>query len=39
MFLDDVNSILNSGEIPNLFNIEEKAELIEKMRVVRIYLK
>ena len=28
-FLEDVNSILNSGEVPNLFPPEEKAEILE----------
>ncbi|XP_055588743.1 dynein axonemal heavy chain 7 isoform X2 [Uranotaenia lowii] len=33
-FLEDVNNLLNSGEIPNLFNNEEKAEIVEKMRQI-----
>ncbi|XP_053674809.1 dynein axonemal heavy chain 7 [Anopheles nili] len=31
-FLEDINNLLNSGEIPNLFTNEEKSEIIEKMR-------
>lgn len=33
-FLEDVNNMLNSGEVPNIFGADEKAELCEKMRVV-----
>lgn len=33
-FLEDVNNMLNSGEVPNIFTTDEKAELCEKMRVV-----
>lgn len=35
-FLEDVNNMLNSGEVPNIFGADEKAELCEKMRVVCI---
>ena len=31
-FLEDINNILYSGEIPNLFNHEEKQDIIEQMR-------
>ncbi|XP_046514011.1 dynein axonemal heavy chain 7 [Equus quagga] len=31
-FLEDVNNLLNAGEIPNLFAVEEKQEICEKMR-------
>lgn len=31
-FLEDINNLLNSGEIPNLFTNEEKSEIIERMR-------
>lgn len=34
-FLDDINSILNFGEIQNLYNSEERADIIERMRLVR----
>ena len=34
-FLEDVDSLLNTGEVPNLFAVDEKAELIE----VRVYNK
>lgn len=30
-FLEDINNLLNSGEVPNLFTNEEKVEVIEKM--------
>ncbi|XP_041972117.1 dynein axonemal heavy chain 7 isoform X2 [Aricia agestis] len=33
-FLEDVNNMLNSGEVPNIFNADEKSELCEKMRVI-----
>ncbi len=32
--LEDVNNLLNSGEVPNLFPMEEKLEIIEKMRQI-----
>jgi len=28
-FLEDVDSLLNTGEVPNLFAVDEKAELNE----------
>lgn len=31
-FLEDVSNILNTGEVPNLFSMEEKNEILEKMR-------
>lgn len=31
-FLEDINNLLNSGEVPNLFPQDEKAEVCEKMR-------
>jgi dynein heavy chain len=31
-FLEDINNILNTGEIPNLFTSEEKSEVCEKVR-------
>lgn len=31
-FLEDVNNILNAGEVPNIFPIDEKQEIIDKMR-------
>ena len=31
-FLEDVNNLLNSGEVPNIFPNDEKAEIVEKMR-------
>ncbi|XP_073827136.1 dynein heavy chain at 36C [Musca autumnalis] len=30
-FLEDINNLLNSGEVPNLFSNEEKMEVVEKM--------
>ena len=33
-FLEDINNILNTGEVPNIFNIEEKAEIMEALRAV-----
>ncbi|KXJ28065.1 dynein heavy chain 7, axonemal [Exaiptasia diaphana] len=32
-FLEDVNNLLNAGEVPNLFALDEKQEICEKMRV------
>ncbi|RZF38562.1 hypothetical protein LSTR_LSTR006157 [Laodelphax striatellus] len=32
VFVEDINNLLNSGEVPNLFNTDEKAEICEKMR-------
>ena len=31
-FMEDVNNILCSGEVPNIFVIDEKIEIIENMR-------
>lgn len=33
-FLEDINNLLNSGEVPNLFSGEEKSEICEKMRQI-----
>lgn len=33
-FLEDVNNLLNSGEVPNLFTGEEKSEIVEKIRQI-----
>ena len=33
-FLEDVSNLLNTGEVPNLFTMEEKNEILEKMRQV-----
>ena len=33
-FLEDINNILNTGEVPNIFNPEEKAEVMDGMRPV-----
>jgi hypothetical protein len=30
--LEDINSLLNSGEIPNIFSADEKEDICEKMR-------
>ncbi|GAB1603144.1 hypothetical protein Ahia01_000594800, partial [Argonauta hians] len=32
-FLEDINNLLNAGEVPNLFPADEKQEVCEKMRV------
>ena len=37
-FLEDVDSLLNTGEVPNLFAVDEKAELIEVSEVVLEWL-
>lgn len=31
-FVEDINMILNTADIPNLFASDEKAEIIEKMQ-------
>ncbi|XP_030642423.1 dynein heavy chain 7, axonemal [Chanos chanos] len=33
-FLEDVSNLLNTGEVPNLFAVDEKQEIIERMRVL-----
>ena len=33
-FLEDVNMILNTGDIPNLYENEERLEIIEKVRLI-----
>ncbi|OAF70778.1 Axonemal beta dynein heavy chain 3 [Intoshia linei] len=33
-FLEDINNLLNVGEVPNLFAVDEKAEICEKMRQI-----
>ena len=30
-FLEDINNLLNSGEIPNLFATEEKNQICEEL--------
>jgi len=30
-FLEDINSLLNTGEVPNIFTADEKEDLCEKM--------
>ena len=41
-FLEDISNLLNSGEVPNMFPIDEKNEICSKMRqidkLVSIYL-
>uniref|UniRef100_A0A8B9LBN9 Dynein axonemal heavy chain 12 n=1 Tax=Astyanax mexicanus TaxID=7994 RepID=A0A8B9LBN9_ASTMX len=34
-FLEDVDSVLNTGEVPNLFAVDEKQEIMEVMHAVR----
>ncbi|XP_014909460.1 dynein heavy chain 7, axonemal [Poecilia latipinna] len=33
-FLEDIGNLLNTGEVPNLFAVDEKQEICEKMRVL-----
>lgn len=33
-FVEDINMILNTGDVPNLFPPDEKADIIEKMQVI-----
>ena len=37
-FLDDINQLLNNGEIPNLFQDNEKLEICNKMRIIDWYV-
>lgn len=37
-FLEDVDSLLNTGEVPNLFAVDEKAELNEVIDTVVLSL-
>ena len=31
-FIEDVNTLLNTGELPNLFTSEERADILERMQ-------
>lgn len=33
-FMEDISMVLNSGDVPNLYPADEKAEIIEKMQTV-----
>ncbi|XP_053363484.1 dynein axonemal heavy chain 7-like [Clarias gariepinus] len=33
-FLEDVSNLLNTGEVPNLFPVDEKQDICERMRVL-----
>jgi len=33
-FVEDVNNLLNTSEVPNLFPTEDKVEIIEKVRAL-----
>ncbi|CAG5865931.1 unnamed protein product, partial [Menidia menidia] len=33
-FLEDIGNLLNTGEVPNLFAVDEKQEICERMRVL-----
>ncbi|PIK59401.1 putative dynein heavy chain 7, axonemal isoform X2 [Apostichopus japonicus] len=33
-FLEDINNLLNAGEVPNLYPLDEKQEICEKMRTL-----
>lgn len=35
-FLEDIDNLLNTGEVPNLFATDEKAEIMEVIRLIRI---
>lgn len=32
--IEDVNNLLNLGEVPNLYAIDEKIELCDKIRII-----
>ncbi|KAL1123751.1 hypothetical protein AAG570_001524 [Ranatra chinensis] len=33
-FVEDINNLLNSGEVPNIFAMDEKIDVCEKMRII-----
>ena len=33
-FVEDINMILNTGDVPNLYPSDEKADIIEKMQMI-----
>ena len=33
-FVEDINMILNTGDVPNIYPADEKADIIEKMQAV-----
>ena len=33
-FLEDISNLLNSGEVPNMFAIDEKNDICSKMRQI-----
>lgn len=37
-FLEDINNLLNAGEVPNLYPVDEKQEICEKMRQIDRYV-
>lgn len=39
IFLEDINNILNSGEIPNLWEIEEREDIVNSTRPFNALLK
>lgn len=36
-FLEDISNLLNTGEVPNMFPIDEKNEICDKMRQIDKY--
>ena len=33
-FMEDIGMILNTGDVPNIFAADEKADIIDKMQIV-----
>ena len=33
-FMEDISMILNTGDVPNLYPADEKAEIIDKMQTI-----
>lgn len=33
-FIEDVNTLLNTGDLPNLYSNEEKADILERIQLV-----
>ena len=37
-FLEDISMILNTGEVPNLYQQDEKTEILERVQVATILM-
>ena len=34
IFIENINSLLNSGQVPNIFGVDDKAGIIDSMRTL-----